>query len=73
MKHIDPELLQTTEQVVDEALNALGKQPICIPGSYNRSIREKLDQLTLEEQIEAMAEHPVTHFLGGTPPKQHLG
>ncbi len=72
MKHIDAELLQTTEQVVDEAMNALGKQPLCIPGEYNRSVREQLDQLPLEQQITEMANHPVTNFLGGTPPEQNL-
>ena len=72
MKHIDAELLQTTEQVVDEAMNALGEQPLCIPGEYNRTLRKEMDQLSREEQITTMAEHPVTHFMGGKLPDQHL-
>ena len=47
-------------------------QPLCMPGEYNRSLREQMDQLTLEQQIAAMADHPVTNFLGGTPPDQML-
>ena len=72
MKHIDAERLQTTEQVVDEAMNALGEQPLCIPGEYNRTLREQMDQLPIEQQITMMADHPVTQFMGGTLPDQHL-
>lgn len=68
MKHINSEMLQTTEEVVDEAMNAFGEQPLCIPGEYNRFLREQMDQLTVEQQITTMADHPATHFLGGRRP-----
>ena len=72
MQHIDAEKLQTTEEVVEEAMNVLGKQPLLIPGEYNRADREKLNQLPLEQQIAAIADHAVTNFLGGKPPEQAL-
>lgn len=53
-------------------MNELGEQPLCIPGKYNRSVREQMDQLPIEQQISQMANHPVTHFLGGTPPEQAI-
>ena len=68
--HIDPTTLQTTEEVVDEAMNTLGKQPLLIPGEYNRAYREKMDALTLEQAIADIGEHAVTNFLGGSPPEQ---
>ncbi len=69
-KHIDPEQLQTTEEVVEEAMKTLGEQPLLIPGEYNRADREKLDRLPLEQRIAAMADHAMTNFLGGSPPEQ---
>ncbi len=72
MKHIDAEQLQTTEQVVEEAMNALGTRPLLIPGEYNRTNHEKLNQLPLEQQIAAIADHAVSNFLGGKPPEQAI-
>ncbi len=72
MKHIDAEKLQTTEEVVEEAMGALGKQPLLIPGEYNRSLREELDQLPIEQQIAAIADHALTNFLGGMRPEQFI-
>ena len=69
-KHIDPEQLQTTEQVVEEAMKTLGEQPLLIPGDYNRATHEKLNQLPLEQAIAGIGDHAVTNFLGGTPPEQ---
>ncbi len=72
MQHIDAEKLQTTEEVVDEAMNALGKQPLLIPGEYNRENQETLSQLPLEQAIAAIGDHAISNFLGGTPPEQAL-
>ncbi len=71
-KHIDPEMLQTTEEVVEEAMKTLGEQPLLIPGEYNRANREKLSQLPLEQAIGAIADHAISNFLGGTPPEQAI-
>ncbi len=70
-QHIDPEKLQTTEEVVEEAMRTLGQRPLLIPGEYNRENREKLSQLPLEQAIAAIAEHAVANFLGG-PPEQAI-
>ncbi len=70
LKHIDSAQLQTTEEVVIEAMDTLGKQPLLIPGEYNRADREKLNQLPLEQAIAAIGDHAITNFLGGSPPEQ---
>ncbi len=69
-KHIDPEKLQTTEEVVEQAMKSLGEQPLLIPGEYNSTYHEKLNALPLEQAIADIGEHAVTNFLGGTPPEQ---
>lgn len=66
-QHIDPEQLQTTEEVVEEAMRTLGAQPLLIPGEYNRAYHQELDQLPLEQAIGTIADHAVANFLGGTP------
>ena len=72
MKHIDAEKLQTTKDVVEEAMDALGEQPLLHSGEYNRAYREKMLQLPLEDQIAAIADHAITNFLGGTTPEQAI-
>lgn len=71
-KHIDPDLIQTPEQLVAEAVNALGKQCRLIAGELNRQNRQLAQSLTQEQLIDIMAQHAVTNFFDGEVPKQHL-
>ncbi len=67
---IDRAALQTVDEVVTEAMATLGKQPVLVPGEYNRASREALEQLPLEQRITAIAQHAVDNFMGGSPPEQ---
>jgi len=63
---------QSCEEVVDEAMAALGTRPSLMTGEHNRSSFELLSSLPLEQRIEALAQHAIRNFLGGEEPKQAL-
>jgi hypothetical protein len=56
--------MATPEAVVCEALDGLGKGPICIPGEDNRRVRAALDALPREKLIEVMGEQTRRMFQG---------
>ena len=58
------ELLAKPEDVAREALDALGRGPVCIPGEDNRRIRAALDQLPREKLVELMGEQTRKMFRG---------
>jgi len=70
-QHLDTSTFQTTDELVIETLEALGKQSTLIAGEHNRENREVLAQFPTDTQIELIASHPITNFLGGEVPKQH--
>jgi len=63
---------QSCEEVVEEAMAALGKVPSVMTGEHNRRNFELLDSLPLEQRVEILARHAIGNFLGGEEPKQHL-
>lgn len=52
------------EAVAREALDALGRGPVCIPGEDNRRVRAALDKLPREKLVELMGEQTRKLFEG---------
>ena len=68
--HLDTSGFQTPEECVAEAMETLGKEPRIISGEAHRAGHAQLDKLPNTQAIEAMAQHALSDFLGGTPPEQ---
>lgn len=60
------ESMAKPEDVVDEALDALGRGPVCIPGEDNRRVRAALDALPREKLVEVMGEQTRRMFQGSS-------
>jgi short-subunit dehydrogenase len=58
------EALAKPDDVAREALDALGRGPVCIPGEDNRRIRAALDELPREKLVEVMGEQTKKIFTG---------
>ena len=71
-EHLDTSTFQTTDEVVDEAMAALGQQCTLITGAHNRKNHEMGKGLPKEKLIEIMAQHAIDNFLGGEVPEQNL-
>jgi short-subunit dehydrogenase len=71
-EHIDASQLQTPDELVAEAMDALGNQSTLIAGEHNRWNRKRLEQLPTDRRIEAIASHSVALFLGSVRPEQSL-
>ncbi len=72
-EHIeDRSQFQTTTELVDEAMAALGKQPLLIAGKNHRANAETMQQVPKEDLIHYMAEHAINNFLGGETPEQAI-
>jgi len=69
-KHLDTTHFQTPAQLVDEAMEALGKMPMIVSEANHRANHEKMKQLPDEVVIGYLANHAITNFLGGKPPEQ---
>lgn len=63
---------QTSADLVDEAMAALGKQPLIITGTGHRASQEQLRALPDEQVIGFLAQHAIDTFLGGKPPEQAI-
>jgi len=72
-QHLDTSKMQTTEELVEEAMGALGNQPMLIANEFNRKNRELTKDMPQTKLIEIMARHAIDNFLGGKPPEQNLG
>jgi short-subunit dehydrogenase len=55
--------LMTPEDVVQEALAALGQQHLCIPGEQNRAVRAALEKLPRQQLIQVMGENTRKQFV----------
>ncbi|GAB3272681.1 SDR family NAD(P)-dependent oxidoreductase [Parahaliea aestuarii] len=73
-EHIkDRSQFQTTTELVDEAMAALGQgKPTLIAGKNHRANAEQMLQIPKEELIRYMADHAINNFLGGTIPRQNI-
>ncbi len=71
-EHLDTSGFQTPEECVAEAMETLGKEPRIISGEAHRAGHEQLNQLPNTQAIEAMAQHALGDFLGGTRPEQAI-
>lgn len=71
-KHLDTSNFQTPAQLVDEAMDALGKQPMIVSEASHRANHEKMKALPDETIIRYLADHAIKNFLGGTPPQQAI-
>lgn len=63
---------QTPEEVVSEAMAALGKEPSHICGMHNRDNQAMLHSLPREQAVTAIARHAVVNFLDGKAPAQSV-
>jgi short-subunit dehydrogenase len=70
--HLDTSDFQTPEQLVDEAMAALGKQCRLIAGEKNRQNREIMEQFSPEQQVEIIGRHAIDNFMAGEEPEQNL-
>jgi len=71
-EHLDTSTFQTTTELVEETMAALGKQCTLIAGELNRQARQVLNAMPKEQLIEVMSQHAIENFLGGEAPKQNL-
>ncbi|NQT71714.1 MAG: SDR family NAD(P)-dependent oxidoreductase [Chloroflexi bacterium] len=62
--------VMTTEQVVEEALGALRKQPSIITGKPNRRMMFILGFMPRKKAVAAIGKHAIKNFLGGKSPPQ---
>ncbi|WP_157976379.1 SDR family NAD(P)-dependent oxidoreductase [Parahaliea mediterranea] len=70
-EHIeDRSQFQTTTELVDEAMAALGQQPLLIAGKNHRANADNMLQIPKKDLIRYMAEHAINNFLGGEAPPQ---
>jgi short-subunit dehydrogenase len=70
--HLDTSSFQTPQEVVEEAMLALGKAASVITGAGNRANRQLLAELPREQQVALISQHAITNFLGGAVPPQNL-
>lgn len=61
---VPTEALQAPAEVAEEALDALGRQHLLIPGAANRQVREALEKLPRQQLIEIMGEQTKRQFTG---------
>ena len=61
---LDAAAMAKPEEVAREALDALGRGPVCIPGEDNRRVRAALDQLPRQKLVEVMGENTRRMFEG---------
>lgn len=54
--------LQSAAEVAEEALGALGRQHLLIPGAANRQVREALEKLPRQQLVEIMGEQTKRQF-----------
>jgi len=71
-KHLDTSGFQTPEEVVAEAMAALGSSCSVITGEENRQNRALLATLPREQQVGIIGRHAIDNFLGGAAPPQRL-
>lgn len=70
--HLDTSDFQTTTELVDEAMAALGQQCSLVAGEKNRENRRLMGQLPREQQIEIIGRHAIDNFFDGKVPRQKL-
>ncbi len=71
-EHLDTSTFQTTTELVEETMAALGKQCTLIAGELNRKNREAMKDMPKEQLIEIMSQHAIENFLDGKVPKQNI-
>jgi short-subunit dehydrogenase len=72
-RHLDTSGFQTPDELVEEALAALGNQCTLVAGKMHRENRAAAERLPREKLIEVMGRHAIDSFLGGEAPPQKLG
>lgn len=70
--HLDTSTFQTTDELVEEAMQSLGQKPLLIAGEAHRAGYEMMKSLPDEQYIGALASHAIGNFLGGEAPEQVL-
>ena len=71
-QHLDTSEFQTPEDLVAEAMGAMGKQPLLVAGRQHRAGHAKMKALPDEQLIGYLAKHAIDNFMDGKPPKQAI-
>lgn len=71
-QHLDTSSFQTPQELVDEAMGAIGKQPLLVAGELHRAGHDKMKLLPDETLIGYLAKHAIDNFMDGEPPKQAI-
>ena len=71
-EHLDTSTFQTPEQLVEEAIAALGQQSLLIASDAQREGVEASRSVPREMIVKFMAEHAVDNFLDGEIPDQNI-
>ncbi|MCX2981762.1 SDR family NAD(P)-dependent oxidoreductase [Halieaceae bacterium IMCC14734] len=71
-QHLDTSGFQTPQELVKEAMEAIGKQPLLVAGQQHRAGHEKMKKVPDEQLIGYLAKHAIDNFMDGKPPKQAI-
>ena len=70
--HLDTTDFQTTTELVDETMAALGEKCSLVAGEKNRENRKFMEQLPREQLVEIIGQHAIDSFFDGKVPKQNI-
>ncbi len=70
--HLDTSSFQSTTELVEEAMAALGCQCSLVAGENNRKNRKLMMQFSREQQVELIGQHALDNFFGGNVPEQKI-
>jgi len=70
--HLDTSDFQTTTELVDETMAALGEKCSLVAGEKNRENRKFMEQLSREQQVEIIGRHAIDSFFDGKVPEQNI-
>ena len=70
--HLDTSDFQTTTELVEETMAALGKKCSLVAGEKNRENRKFMEKLSREQQVEIIGRHAIDSFFDGKVPEQNI-
>ena len=70
--HLDTSDFQTTTELVDETMAALGEKCSLVAGEKNRENRKFMEKLSREQQVEIVGRHAIDSFFDGKVPEQNI-
>jgi short-subunit dehydrogenase len=70
--HLDTTDFQSTTELVEETMAALGRKCSLVAGEKNRENRKFMEQLPREQQVEIVGKHAIDSFFDGKVPEQNI-